>query len=384
MVYIIIFEILSLAIILFTISKLIKNKNLFYIIEIGIESIGLISNSIYMFAGRPAPDIINAINIILSIVIPISLYILERKGLSLGELLYVARANADKENFENILIDALEHYPNSILIHNKFAKFYIEKGAIGDAEEEYLKLIELEPNNTQNYIEIANLYRQNRNFDDAIEALNIIYKQDENNLEIAKLLGDTYYDAERYNEALGIYSNALKNHPESFELYYAIGMTYTMLNDFNTAKEYYSKAARINSYRDVANLNLGQIMIILGEYDNATKYFEQVIKSDDDKIAANGYYNLARIKIICGELNLAIKYSNLAIELDPKMKKKILNDSRFEVIFDKLNIEKPKTIFTRTTEKERKIINYLNRNFTVNNDSRKENKIEKPDREIDY
>ena len=386
MVAVILFSIISLAIFIYTIAHLIKDKNWFLFIEIAIELIGIISNGIYMIAGRKVPEIIFAFNVFFSIIIPIGLFIIEKRGMKLGELIYLARANGDKENMANILIEALEHYPNSVLIHKKFLKYYLEKGARGDAEDEYLKLISLEPKNTELYVELAKFYREDRKYNEAISALEEIYKDNLESLEICKLLGDSYYDAGRFEDALGVYGKALQVHPESFDLYYAMGMTYTMLNDFNSAKEYYDKAAKINSYRDeVANLNLGQILYIIGEYDEAQKFFEQLIMSDDDKISANAYYNLAKIKIIKGEHELAAKYCNLAIELDPEIKKRISNDKRFEIILSKLHMEKEKTIHTRTSEKERKIINYLNRNFEIQNeDSGKKDLNQEDGLERDY
>ena len=370
MIAIILFCVVSLAIFVYTLAKLIRDKNWLLIIVIVIELIGIISNGIFMLSGKKIPEIIYAFNVFFSIIIPIGLFIIEKKGIQLGELLYLARANADKENMANILVDALEHYPDSLLIHKKFLKLYLEKGAKGDAEDEYLKLISLEPNNNLNYMELANLYREDRKFNEAINVLEEIYNDNLDNLEICKLLGDTYYDAGRFEDALGVYGKALQSHPESFDLYYAMGMTYTMLNDFNNAKEYYNKAAKINSYRDeVANLNLGQILYIIGEYDEAQKFFEKLIMSDDDKISANAYYNLAKIKIIKGERELAIKYCNLAIELDPEIKTRISNDKRFEIILEKLHMGKEKAIHTRTSQKERQIINYLNKNFELQNNS---------------
>ena len=109
--------------------------------------------------------------------------------------------------------------------------------------------------------------------------------------------------------------------------------------------------------------------------------------SDDDKISANAYYNLAKIKLIKGEQQLAAKYCNLAIELDPEIKKKIISDRRFEIIIEKLNIERQKEVRTRTTEKERRIINYLNNNFEINNTtttSSKKDQVTHEDMELDY
>ena len=372
MVAIIIFALVSLAIFIFTLFKIYKEKNLYILIEIGLELIGITSNTIYMFAGRNVPEILYAFNVLFSIIIPVAIFVLEKKGIKLGELFYLFKANLNKEDFPNVLIDGLDKYPNSVLIHKAFAKYYEEKDARGNAIDEYLTLISLEPNNLDNYMKVAKLYKEERKFEDAIFILKDINQKNPENLECSLLLGDMYYENEQFQEALGVYNRALEYHPGEFDIYYAIGMTYTRLNDFESAKEYYQKAAKLNSYRDVANLNLGQIEMILGEYDKAEQFFNEAIKSDDDKIAANGYFNLAKIKVIEKHYDLAVKYSNLAIELDPKIKSKIEKDERFEPIFVRLKIEAPKIIKTKTNEKEEEIIKYLDNDSKIMKEIKKQ------------
>ena len=57
------------------------------------------------------------------------------------------------------------------------------------------------------------------------------------------------------------------------------------------------------------------------------------------------------------------------------------------IIIEKLNIERQKEVRTRTTEKERRIINYLNNNFEINNTtttSSKKDQVTHEDMELDY
>ena len=61
----------------------------------------------------------------------------------------------------------------------------------------------------------------------------------------------------------------------------------------------------------------------------------------------------------------AILYLNLAIELYPKIVKKIEKDEILIPIMGKINIKGDKEVFSKITEKEEDVINYLGNTFDV-------------------
>ena len=154
-----------------------------------------------------------------------------------------------------------------------------------------------------------------------------------------------------------------------------------MLNDFQNAKEYYMKAAIINSYKDISNLNLGQIYLIFREYDEAEKYFYEEINSDDEKIQAHSYLNLAKINLLKNNTEKAILYANMSIEIYPEIVKKIENDDTFGVILGKIKIKPSKEVKSKLKEKEINVIEHLEKTYNLVENLADNMKIENIERE---
>src|SRR5699024_6047187 len=82
---------------------------------------------------------------------------------------------------------------------------------------------------------------------------------------------------------------------------------------------------------------LAEIALIYKEIDEAQKYFMQVL--EDEKLAPEGYYQLAKIELIKGNKDMAIQYANTAIDSNSKkIVDKIKKDPLFIPIIAKLSI----------------------------------------------
>lgn len=365
MLQLIIFSMIAIAIFVITFAKIIKENDTNYIYELAIEFIGLAIDFIYILIGKQPDIIVLIIMCLLSIVLPIILIILEKAGINLSEIIYLIKIRLKKDEIKKILLDAIEKYPNSYILHKKLATYYEQNNENEKAENEYIKAIGIQPKDSNLYFKLATVFYKEKKIQETVEILNELLNIKPDYYEGSILLGNIYYENEQFKEAMNIYNQALKYSPSKYELYYALGMTYTRLNDFNMAKEYYKKASIINSYKDISNLNLGQINLIFRDYEEAEKYFTEASKSDDDKITATAYYYLAKIKINRGEKEQAIQYCNVAIELYPKIKKKIEKDEEFIVILGKVTLKEEKEVKSQTTEKQDEIVEYLGKTYNV-------------------
>ena len=370
MISIIIFTILSLIIFVITFFKLIKKNNSNYIFALIPEFIGIVINFVYIFISIKPNTIVIILMYILSIIIPIIGFILEKNDINLLEIIGITKIKYyenknQKEKVKNELLKNVQKYPNSYIYHKKLAKWYEENKEIEKAEYEYIKIVELKPKNHDNYIKLANVYIQNDKNEYAIELLNTLLKNKPELKEASILLGETLYNNNMFKEAINVYKEALKYNPSEYMIYYELGMTYTRLNDFKNAKEYYKKAATINSTLGVAKLNLGQISLLFKDYEEAEKYFMECIEIEDDKIQADAYYYLAKIKLINNQKELAIQYANIALEINPNMIKIMEQDVYFAVILGKIKKVESKNINSKITQKEDNIIKYLNNTYTV-------------------
>lgn len=366
-----IFEIMLIVsvitIIVLTFIKFMREKKTNYIYMILNEIIGILSSLILISISKSYKLFANIIVIILSIFIPIIVYILDKKDINIKEIYYLAKAKANYKETKDILIETIKKYPFSYRLHKKLAEYYEKNNEIEKAENEYLLVIKFKKLDYDSYLKLGNLLHIDKKDEEAKKILESVLKYNPQYYEASLLLGNILYENNQFKQAANIYNNALKYFPNKYELYYHLGMTYTKLNDFNYAKECYQKAATINSIKDIANLNIGQINMIFKEYDEAEKYFYEGIKSDDDKIVSESYYYLAKIKLIKNQNEQAIQYCNIALELNPKIIKKMENDNYFILILGKLNIDKIKEnkIKTKLSDKEEKLIEHLENTYNV-------------------
>lgn len=361
----IVIAILGLAFFTITFLKMIKTNSTSYIYLLIIEFIGILVNFILLFSGKSASGIGNAIVLLISAIIPFIIFKLEKKGIEFDEIINTMRISLNKKQNKEQLLKIIEKNPRSYSAHLKLAEYYEKNEEFNKAQDEYIKVIQIKENDYKAYCKLAKLFYEDKKEQEAIETLQMLLKVKPDYYEGSMMLGNILYETEKYKEALLVYNDILKYKPSEFDIYYHLGMTYTRLNDFTSAKECYKKAATINSLKDISNLTLGEIDLIFKEYEEAEKYFYESINSEDAKISSNAYFYLAKIRLIQNNQEQAIQYSNLAIELYPKIVKKMENDDLFLTILAKINIKNDKKVETKINEKEEDIIDYLGHTFTV-------------------
>lgn len=364
-----------------TFFKLIKNNNSNYIFTLIPEFIGMVINFTYLFLTIKPNSFVIILMYILSIIIPIIVFLLEKNDINLQKIIELTKIKYyenknQKERAKQILLKNIQKFPESYAFHKKLAKEYENNKETEKAEYEYIKIIELKPKNYENYIKLANIYIQNDKSNYAINLLKELLKDKPDLKEASILLGETLYNNELFKEAINVYQDALKYNPSEYMLYYELGMTYTRLNDFKNAKEYYKRAATINSTLNIANLNLGQISLLFKDYEEAEKYFMKCIEIEDEKVQSQAYYYLAKIKLMNNQKDLAIQYANIAIEINPNIIRNMEEDAYFVVILGRIRRKEEKRVNSKLSEKEKNIINYLDKTYTVVEELSQESKIQ--------
>lgn len=365
MILTILITVLALVFFTTTFFKMIKTNSTNYIYLLVIEFIGISIDFIVLFIGKKASRIGNTVTVLISILIPMIIFILEKKGLLFDEIINMLNINLNNNASKEQLLKMIEKNPRSYSAHLKLAEYYEKNGETDKAEDEYIRVIQIKEDDYKSYCKLANLFYADKKDNEAIETLQILMKAKPDYYEGAMLLGNILYENDKFKEAILVYNDILKYKPSEFDIYYCLGMTYTRLNDFTNAKECYKKAATVNSLKDISNLTIGEISLLFKEYDEAERYFFESINGDDEKVSSNSYFYLAKIKMLQNNREQAILYLNLAIELYPKIVKKIEKDEILIPIMGKINIKGDKEVFSKITEKEEDVINYLGNTFDV-------------------
>lgn len=360
MIFLIITTIIIIAMFIYTLALMLKENSYIYLLII--EFVGIIIDFISILIGKSPSMFVYTIIYCLSIVVPLTILILENNSSYIGEFsLLFNNKNIDKQK----ILKIIEKKPQSYVAHQKLAEYYKENQEYEKAENEYYRLVNLKPKEYSNYCSLAQMLEKNNKNEEAIEILQQVLTLKPDYYEGSMLLGNILYDNEKFKDAIIVYNEALKYNPKEYYIYYYMGMTYTRLNDFNNAKECYKKAATINSIEDISNLSIGQIYLIFEEYDKAEEYFYKTLDSDDEEVLANSYYYLAKIRLIQQNEEQAIQYANLAIEYNPKIIKRMQQDDIFVTILGKVRTTEEKNIKTKITKKDLATIEYLGKTYNV-------------------
>ncbi|MCI8637538.1 MAG: tetratricopeptide repeat protein [Clostridia bacterium] len=337
-----IFTVISFTIFVYMFFRMIRNNDTTYVAILLLEAVGIALNFLEVLFTIKLNTVFIILKYILAIILPIGIIILEKRNITLFELVHIQKAKlylklGDNKKAKQALIDLLEKKANSYKGHKMLAEIYELEGGMRKAIDEYVQAIDLNKKDYDSYYKVAELLNNLDKKDEASEMLfNLLNKKPEM-YKASELLGEILIEKERYKEAVNIYQDALKYNPISYELNYNLGIAYTMLNDFQNAKICYEKAAQINSLLYNAKYSLAEIALIYKDLEEAERRFLEAI--EDEELSADGYYELAKIYLIKGDKDTAIKYINTAIDTNAKsIVEKVKKEPIFIPIMAKISI----------------------------------------------
>lgn len=378
----IIFNILALGLFLFLFFRMIQKNDTNYIYILVLQAIGIATCFFGLIIRIKLPIILIILTYIFSVILPIIIILIERRGISLTELIFLSifkfyNMLGNKQNAKKIILKLVEKDSKSFYGHKVLAEIYEKENAIEVATEEYIRAVNIRPSEDKIQYKIADLFNKTGKQEGAIKILQELLRKKPEWQEASLLLGDIFQEQERFKEAVNIYLDAINYHPENYDLYYNLGMVYTRLNDFQSAKEYYEKAAELNSLLYHAKYNLGQILLLYNEIEEAEQYFIECLQ--DEELEEDAYYYLAYIAMLKGEEQKAIEYLNVAVDENPEIYDTIRKELIFSLIINK--VDKPtKNKKTRKkhiepTKKEKETMLHLKHTYDLvgklnNNDIR--------------
>ena len=359
----IIFTFISFAIFVLMFFRMIKNNDTTYVVVLVLEAMGIALNFLEVLFDIKLNMIFVIIKYILAILLPILIIILEKKGISLLEMVNLQKAKiamnlGDNKKAKQALLKILDKNPNSYKAHLMLAQVYENEGGMRKAIDEYVQAIDLNKKDYDSYYKVAKLLNGLDKKEEASQMLyNLLNKKPEMT-GASILLGEILIENEMYKEAVNVYQDALRFDQVNYDLYYNLGIAYTMLNDFQNAKTCYEKAAEINSLLHNAKYSLAEIALIYKDLEEAERRFLETI--EDEELSADSYYELAKIYLIKGDKETAIKYINTAIDANSKkIVEKVKKDPIFIPIMAKIsipfNLEEPEKEENANVLKEKEI-----------------------------
>ena len=359
----IIFTFISFAIFVLMFFRMIKNNDTTYVVILVLEAIGISLNFLEVLFDIKLNMIFVIIKYILAILLPILIIILEKKGISLLEMVNIQKAKiamnlGDNKKAKQALLKILDKNPNSYKAHLMLAQVYENEGGMRKAIDEYVQAIDLNKKDYDSYYKVAKLLDGLDKKEEASEMLYSLLNKKPDMTDASILLSEILIENEMYKEAVNVYQDALRFDQVNYDLYYNLGIAYTMLNDFQNAKTCYEKAAEINSLLHNAKYSLAEIALIYKDLEEAERRFLETI--EDEELSADAYYELAKIYLIKGDKETAIRYINTAIDANSKkIVEKVKKDPIFIPIMAKIsipfNLEEPEKEENANKLKEKEI-----------------------------
>lgn len=364
----VIFYILAFVIFIIIFGKLIKRNDTIYIYILIMDFFGIAIRFIDIVNNLNLNGIVIVLLYIISVFMPLTIIILEKKKIFLSEMICVLKAKinlkyGNNNNARRKIIKLITKYPNSYYAHKLLAQIYEKEGKYEEAIDEYVRAVDLNTKDYDSYYQIAFLLNNQEKQSESEKMLMELLSKKPEYYKASELLGSILYDQEKFKQATRVYTDALKYNPTRYELYYALGMTYTRLNDFQTAKEYYEKAAAINSMLYHARLNIAQIALITGELEEAESRFIDCMQDKDSE--PDAYYYLSIIALMKGEKDRAVGYINIAIELDNRIYKRVCKQEIFSSIMDEIRLGEGKKRRYHLTYQELKTKKHLDDTFNL-------------------
>ena len=365
-----VFIVIALTIFVYMFFRMIKNNDTTYIGILVLEAIGIGISFLEVLFNIKINIYIVVLKYIFSVIIPISIILLEKNGIRLFEILktqivkkYIKIGNT--KNAKKILLELLNKNPNSYIAHKLLGEVYEKEGGMRKAIDEYVQAVDLNKKDEESYFKVASLLIQLDKQDEAQGMLFNLLQLKPGMLEATELLGEILIEKEMYKEAASIYMEAIKLNPTNYDLNYNLGIVYTMLNDFQNAKLYYEKAAYLNNLSYNSKYSLAEIALIYKELDEAERIFLDIV--EDEELSADAYCELAKIAVIKKEKDKAVQYINIAIDIKAKKTiDKVHSDPIFIPIIAKISIpfnlqekeeveeEKKKNKYTKKEKKSKK------------------------------
>ena len=368
----ILFNVIALGLFLFLFFRMIQKNDTNYIYILALQALGIAIGFFALIINIKIPIIVLILTYIFSIILPIIIILIEKKGITLTEVIYISMYKMYsrlglEDKAKNIILKLVEKDKYSFYGHKLLAEVYEKEDNLEIATEEYIRASNIRPNEDTIQYKIAELFNKTGKQNGAIKILQELLRKKPEWEEATLLLGDIFQEQERFKEAVSLYLDAIQYHPENYDLYYNLGMVYTMLNDFQSAKEYYEKAAELNSLLYNAKYNLGQIALLYNELEEAEDYFMECLQ--DEELEEDAYFYLAYIAMLKGDELKAIDYLNVAVDENPEIYDRIKKELIFKLILYKVDKpsdnRSPKKKNVKITKKEKQTIKHLKHTYEV-------------------
>jgi Flp pilus assembly protein TadD len=159
-----------------------------------------------------------------------------------------------------------------------------EFGRVAEAEEQYLRALEMNPTNTEARYALALSYANRGSFEEAEAEFRVVLELDPGHVLSMGCLGGVYAQQGRFQAAIQQYLDCLE-HTEGQPEFEAsirlnLGMVYFQVGDHARAEEEFLRVLEVEPENVDVYLALGNIKLTRGDTEGAVRDFEKVLEMD--------------------------------------------------------------------------------------------------------
>lgn len=191
------FNVVAFALFICLFFRMIKKNDTNYLYILGMQALGITIGFIGLVFRIQLHIILTIITYILSVVLPIIVIIVESKGITLTEVIYLALSNmylkiGNEDEARKILLKLVEKNPKSYYAHKELGKIYEKNNELEVAIEEYIRAVNINPKDSNTNFKIAELFNKTGKQNESIKILNELLKE-KPDFESASLLLRRYF-----------------------------------------------------------------------------------------------------------------------------------------------------------------------------------------------
>jgi Tfp pilus assembly protein PilF len=192
-------------------------------------------------------------------------------AVSIGLCLQMAAGASDPGITAALVEKLLKTAPKAYNTHLTAAKFYEQKGIIGQAQDEYRQAITCKGAMAEAYKHLAQLLLKSADYAEAERVARAGLKAFPQDYGMLLTTGYVLHNEHKLGDAMQMYEGARKIQPNNPEIYVALADVASNLNQPQKALQYIEKAISLGKPGELILYEQAKVLVLLGRFEDAKK-----------------------------------------------------------------------------------------------------------------
>lgn len=210
----------------------------------------------------------------------------------------------------------LDHFPNSIELHNIYGVINMNLNQLEVAIDIFNQALKIKPNSAEILYNLGNVFKKAGDNNRAIQNYKKAVKIRPNFTEAYANLGNTEYEIGNLDTAMKLYTKTLAIKPNYPEIYSNIGNIHNAKGNHDEAIKNFKKAIALNPKLPQPYYNLGNALQDNEKLEQAIASYKNSLRLNPNN--AHAHFNLGNAWRKYGKLKKSIESYKKTLEIEPK------------------------------------------------------------------